>query len=254
MLLAVSCLKLQKIAAAIVSSGQMAIIRNNTSSFHGNISDNLHVNQAAGDTIAYTSLTVLLLFWIIPSNSALIVVLLKYPVTTLPNVIIRVSLAIGDILGSILTLILLIYIFFSPYFSHNLCGIFTDLIIATVYFAFIITSSLAIERYFFFVRPLRYGVILKPKVLIFSLISLYIALVFYLIVVGQIKGHELLSSALSHNFACHNQSVCSNFYSFAYNCCCIAALLKVKKLQTAFVAPQNRLAHQKTTKAIKLIL
>ena len=180
-----------------------------------------------GDKIFYTSLSYLLLIWIVLSNFALIMVLLKYPVTTPSNVVIRVSLAVSDMILSFNICFLIVYVFFSTTFHLGFCGVMIGIIMANAYVPFLTTAALAIERYFFFVKPLKYQRFLKPAVVICCLLLLYVALAIYLLVVGQIHGHQVTNSEIFFSstkfgyFACHDQGSHSNDFVIDDNLDCV---------------------------------
>ena len=216
----------------------------------------VYVNSLV-ERILYPLLVVVLFVWIIISNLAVIIVLLKYPVTTASNAVARVSLAVADIIVGLVVCCVICYIFISSSFQLDICGIMTGIGSATGGTSIIIATALAVERYYFFVKPLRYGIVLKPKCLMFSMISIYIALVIYFTVLGQIVGYQLGNSELYcktiDQSTLHETIRYFILYIFPFLLITII-VIKTKKLQSTLIAPENNPLRAKLSKEIKLIV
>ena len=150
------------------------------------------------EKICYTSVILIFCSWIYASNSMLIAVLLKYRVTTKPNRTIRIILALIDMLmASHASCTLIPLLFMDSLFNLQVCSVVSDIAQATLHLTFMVTATLAVERYIYLIKPLEYHLVLKPKYLTGFLLTYFTLLLLYFLINGHIKGHQYKFTELS---------------------------------------------------------
>ena len=142
------------------------------------------------EKICYTLVILIFCLWIYVSNSTLIAVLLKYSVTTKPNRLIRIILALTDMsICSLAFCMLVPLLFMDSLFNLQFCSIVTDTSYALVYFSIMITATLAVERYVYLIKPLKYHLWLKSKYVAGFLLTFFTFLLVYFLLIGQLQKH-----------------------------------------------------------------
>ena len=130
-----------------------------------NLSSTVYINTLSEKIYP---ITIILLFaWALLANIILIRVLLKYELITPQNTLIRVTLAVVDILMACFGMHLILPLVFpETSLSIEHCSIITDLGYATGFFSFMVMAIMSFERYIFFVRPLKYTSYIKSRCVI----------------------------------------------------------------------------------------
>ena len=169
---------------------------------HSMGNNSIHNNSIYRETlieqISYTLAIGVFCVWIHASNCTLIRILLKYKITTSPNAAIRIILALTDMLMcSVATCALIPLWSMDNLFHLTFCSVMTDTAYGTGFFIFTIITTLAVERYLYFIKPLKYQSIVKSKYLVCILLVLFMVVLTYFLVSGHMYGHEYKVSELS---------------------------------------------------------
>ena len=209
------------------------------------------------EKICYSSVILIFCLWIYVSNSTLIAVLLKYRVTTKLNRIIRIILALTDMsICSLAFCMLIPLLFMDSLFNLQFCSIVTDTAYALIYFSIMITATLAVERYVYLIKPLKYHLWLKSKYVVSFLLTFFTFLLLYFLIIGQVQKRqydftELTCPAKRPGKIHLALRICMLFVLPAVVIALV--LIKTTRLHTAQMV-QQQLVKSMVTKSFKLIL
>ena len=224
--------------------------------------NNSHVNtehiyvHSKVQKLCYTSVILIFCLWIYASNSTLIAVLLKFRVTTKSNRTIRIILALTDMsICSLVFCVTVPILFKGDLFNLQFCSILTDTGHATIYFSIMVTATLAVERYIYLSKPLKYH-LLKPKHLAGFLLTCFTFILLYFLIYGQVQGHQYQFA----DFFCPAKR--PSKLHLALRACILFVLpaiiitfilVKTKQLHSSQLV-QQQLAKSTVKKSVKLIL